>query len=691
MRVADELAGLLADDRGAQTIRAVQRLLRQARPPADGDREQAPPRLGRVGRWAIVDSPAGRGLRGFEAAPGMGSTWSRVDEVPGKGEARRVVLLGESAARGYLLDPVYTPASVLQQHLDAAADGRRYQCVDLAQTSIELSGLRELVAAAAHLDTDTLVMFAGNNWTISAYELGGPDDTALLARALGAGGYRRMRDTLLADVLEPQVRGLLADLLRLRERAGVHLVVVVPEFNLTGWSPLAAAQAVDVPMLADDALVRWYELRSQALAAVAAQRWDAVGGLTAAMVELDGGLSPVPGYLTGLALCAGGDHAAAREAFERSRDSLCGLIVKYLPRTPRIVQDLLVEFCTAHDVDCVDLRQVLAHDEASPLPDPEYFLDYCHLSDCGIERAMGAVAARITGRPAGAATPRPLAPRPLADDWTRAVSLLLAATYNAFCGQPVDVVRGYLDRALRACPRVRELMASLNSLLARPGPVWASPHLAPLAREPNAAVIFERLSAYRPDQSRLWSLRECLMDLVGPPEPGGTRGSEELLDIATTALGVGAVPNYTRPRCYLQATVHTTEVRFLLPAPVDGVLRLVHRRRGGSARPVRLALNGAELGAFVAGRLWATSEFPVPEHATRSGINLLRLTWPGPAVSLRTRLAADMDSLARGEVPYVLPLFGELYSLTFLPRGEGCVGDGLADGPPAAVAVGSGP
>ena len=40
--------------------------------------------------------------------------------------------------------------------------------------------------------------------------------------------------------------------------------MVVPEFNLTGWSPLAGVKEMDVPMLPEAALERWYELRSSA-------------------------------------------------------------------------------------------------------------------------------------------------------------------------------------------------------------------------------------------------------------------------------------------------------------------------------------------------------------------------------------------------------------------------------------------
>ncbi|SCF07853.1 hypothetical protein GA0070558_12562 [Micromonospora haikouensis] len=691
IRAADRLADLLGDARGAETVRMLQwlRATSQPAPVTSADRP-TPSGPARIGVWDVVDTGSGPGLRRTDGVPtAEASTWSTVRDVLGKGAARRVVLLGESAARGYLLDPVYNPATSLTRHLDTG-NGPDYQCVDLARTSLSLGQLRQMVGDLARLAPDVVVVFAGNNWSISAYEGIHPGRSALLAGALRAGGYRAMRNTLLDEVLLPQVDALLDDLRRLRDEAGVQVVLVVPEFNLCGWSPLGPVDAVDVPMMPEKALSRWYTARRKALSALTEGRWHDLADLAGEMTGLDGGLSPVPGHLLGTALTALGRHAAARDAFEQSRDSVCGLMVKYLPRTPRLVQDRLVAFARAHRLDIVDLRAELCRDDAPELPDPDHFLDYCHLSHSGVDRAMSAVARRITDGEAGA--PEPTEPRATAGRTgpgpaepataggrEQAVSLVLAATYNAFCGQPSAVVRRYLDRALAAHPPIRAMLAALDRLLARPGPVWASPQLGPLAADPNAALMFERLSDYRPHESRLWTLRDCLADVAGDSGSGPSGGARpdgaparpasafELLDITSTILGVGAVRNYTPPRSYLQANLRETEVRLALATPVDGVLRVTHRHRAGSPDPVRLTVNGTTVGEFTAGPDWRVTDLRVPAAVTRGGANTIRLSWPGPAVDNATRIREDAAALGRGEPPYVLPLFGELHSLTFHP------------------------
>ncbi|WP_229402867.1 hypothetical protein [Micromonospora okii] len=596
------------------------------------------------------------------------SVWADVDEVPGKGDAARVVLVGESTARGYLLDPVTNPTRALQRHLDTVAD-RRFQCLDLARTSIDLPDLHRLVRASGHLDADHLVVLAGNNWTTWAYELSGLGDATRLADGLRRDGYPGLRRALFDEVLNPRIGAFLDELLRLRDRTGVQPLLVIPEFNLTGWSPVGGSRYVDVPTLRPDELRRWYDLRARAVAALAAQRWTAVQGAAREMVALDGGLSPVPGYLLGRALLAAGDAAAARQAFEQSRDSLCGLMVKYLPRTPRMIQEQLVTFCREHDVPSVDLRVTLARADQPELPDEQCFLDYCHLSDVGVERAMAEVAGRLTGR-----TVVPGATDPTVGAWQRAVSLVLAATYNAFCGQPAETVRPYLHRAVEADPDIVDLLASLARLLSRPGPMWSSLDLPRLAREPSAAVMFERLGEYRPDQSRLWFLRQCLAELLAEPAESAVEVAEaappsevELLDIATTPLGGGAVLNYTDPRCYLQANVPTTELPLGLPRPAAGCLRLVHRCREAGPEPAVVTVNGTPVGRLVAGRQWRTTELAVGADVTRVGLNTVRVGWPVPTTSLSDRIDSDVAALARGAAPYVLPVFGELYSVRFVP------------------------
>ena len=689
---ADRLATLLSDQRGTEAILALQRLLRVSQaeapperrddcppydPPAPG---QAAPRLG---VWEVIGTLAGPGLRRLPDQPVWETcVWSADGNIPGKGGARRVVLVGESVARGYLMDPVYNPAVSLRRCLETIGSPHTYQCVDLAKTSVALPELRQIVRQVPSLDPDVLVVFAGNNWSTASWDVPHTDYPHDLPEILRSEGYPGVREALVRRFVLPRVEALLCELVRLRDRRGVRLVFVLPEFNLRGWSALGAGVAeIDVPMLPGQNLVRWYTAKSRALRALADADWAVVRRAATEMAELDGGLSPVPGHLLGRALEAQGDTPGARRAYERSRDSVHGLPVKHLPRMSRLLQDTVRAFCRDHGVDCVDLSRLLESCDTPELPDPRHFLDYCHLSRSGIDLAMGEVARLITGAVE--------APKLAADDpWVDAVGLLMAAAYNAFSDQPPESVTQYLRRAVDTDPRIRELMITMAGLLDRPGgPLWSGTGFADLIREPNAAVVLERLGDYRPDRSRLWSLRRAMAQLLGPdalPSPRPAAAAE-LLDIATTTLGFGAVPNFTPSRCYLQANTMGTRITAVLAQPRDRVLRLIHRRREGEPGSVLVRVNGTQMASFASAPRWSTTELLVPASALRAGLNLIDVVWPGPAVTWETRIAQDADALARGEHPYVLPVFGELFSARLLE-----VPDGTVLSPSTADSAGSG-
>lgn len=650
-----ELAERLEGDDGARILRLLLGLRALGSDPGSAP-EQRPTQIldQQIGVWDIVDGPAGPGMRRRpEYSLFESNVWADVAEVEGQGDAERVVLIGESSARGYLLDPVLTPTSHLQSVLESGA--RRFQCIDLARTSADLDELRRLVGAVAQLRPDHLVVYAGNNWAISSYR---SELLPELAADMRAGGYPALAEAFDREMLLPSVTTFLSELASLSDRNGIKVVLVVPEFNLTGWSPIDGEDRIEVPALPVTELRRWYRLRADALRARSRREWTAVLPLVEEMSALDGGLSPVPDHLRGEALAALGRPGPAREAYERSRDSIHGLFLKDLPRTPRLVQDLLVEAADVHDFGLVDLRVLFARGDAPGVPDPRHFLDYCHLSDSGISLMMSAVADVIQGR----RTPTPPLPAGITDR-QRGVSLILAAIYNAYCGQPTEVVVRYMERALAAAPEVRGLLDSLNRMQTRPGPAWANPDFARLVAEPNVARILIPLAEMTPRGTRLWSLREAL-DISGFPiaAPDHAERTVELIDAECTPLGTGKVPNYTPSRCYLQATTASTSLSFV-PAGTAAVrLHILYRMRHPCDEPALFELNGRKLGFLPPAMQWTRAEFVVTENVV-AGLNTVTVTWGIPEIDVSCQVSADSLAMERGEFPQILPVFGEIFSL----------------------------
>ena len=155
--ITERLGELLADERGTIILAELQKLhlatsLPTVRPAIPSDEH-----LG-IWRW---DHEGGAAI-----CPGVDSDerrlWSEIESIPPKTDKVRVVLLGESAARGYLFEPHLTFAKQLARVLDVIGK-RQWDVVDLAKTGLTRGELTRLVASIELVKPDILVMFVGNN------------------------------------------------------------------------------------------------------------------------------------------------------------------------------------------------------------------------------------------------------------------------------------------------------------------------------------------------------------------------------------------------------------------------------------------------------------------------------------------------------------------------------------------------
>jgi hypothetical protein len=654
-RQADELARLLSGARGAETLAALQRLrMHQAgpqAPPAAAAPVQAAgggPDDGQdVGVWRTERSAAGVGLRrrDVDANPWH---WARADYIPPAAGAQRVILMGESVARGWGYDPVLNPAMALERQLDKAAPGR-YQCVDLAQAGAMAEDLTRLVGQLPATAPDVVVVIAGNNW--GCFPGSRAELISELANGLAGHGYATMRRRFIDTVMLPRARGLTDSLLALHAEHGVRVIVVIPDFNLRGWAP---PPSVEVPLLASGRLTRWFELHARATRACDEQRWSDAAAAAREMAGLDGGTSPVTGQLLARAAIGLGDGTLARAGLEASRDALAGLGICYTPRIIREIRDLLAKFAAGNGFRCVDLGKALASEDIPELPDPTLFWDYCHLSDTGIERAMSAVADAVLDLPAGTTRPGP----PPADAEFLALVQVVAAAQAAFLGQPASTVGLHLRLALQAEPDIRTVLTWLAETMEGTGPMWARPAVEPLSGLRPLASLFGHVALTTSTPAELWTLRGCLEEVLGRT-PDTAPGAADLL--ADPFREGHRPPNLTPGRAYHTATARRARLAFGVTHPADSRVDLVYRGGAATGPDATVAVNDQLLGTLPPATGWTAARLEIPAAALRPGVNWLSIDWPEPDIDAERALAADCSAMARGELPFMLPVFGELF------------------------------
>src|SRR5258707_278238 len=241
------------------------------------------------------------------------SFWANVGRIEPRKARKRVVLIGESVARGFLYDPQFTPAMALEKILNLHLGDGEIEVIDLARTNLSFE-VQELALSALLLEPDMTILFCGNNW-----DPGPPSrlempalDTVL--REQGIPGLKRLGEAKLAA----RVTGLVDEIASVYRERKVPLLWIVREFNLGDWRDALT----NAPYLTEGLNQQWIALREAAEKAFVEGELGLTGDLASRMVGIDQGTCVTPLYL--LAECGRqkGDVEATRRYLEMARDAV---------------------------------------------------------------------------------------------------------------------------------------------------------------------------------------------------------------------------------------------------------------------------------------------------------------------------------------------------------------------------------
>src|SRR5882757_4690061 len=92
------------------------------------------------------------------------TSWAKTHRLFPTSPNKRIVLLGESVARGYFYDPRYNVATELRDILKQWDILAHNEVIDLAKVGCGPEELLGLARSCLVLKPDMIVVFAGNNW-----------------------------------------------------------------------------------------------------------------------------------------------------------------------------------------------------------------------------------------------------------------------------------------------------------------------------------------------------------------------------------------------------------------------------------------------------------------------------------------------------------------------------------------------
>jgi hypothetical protein len=635
----------------------------ESAPPAD-----AGPAAGRIGIWTRDPSDPLAPYRRIERLRRDWRLWADIDAIDASPGRRRIVLLGESAARGYFYDPVFAPATVIEGLLRRAPALAEVTVVDLARSNIDPGRLVALADQARQLEPELFILFAGNNWASSA-TFDSETRRHLLAEFVADGyrGYvaavevwRKARTELALDYV-----GAIA------AKAGVPVIVVVPETNLLDWHE---ERLPIVPVLPDGRGGRWRALAKRALAALDDGRIGIAASMAADLIALDEETSPVGPAILGRCGLSEGDIDGARNLFEKARDTLRALPIESPPGCAQSIQAGLRRAGERKGFRVIDLPAVMRERLGGGLPGRRYFLDYCHLTSAGIallaEKVVEAALPLL-----GVTAPVDLAVEAPSHE-IEAGAHFMAAVHCSRWHQAGDLIDWHCREALRLSPdRAKERMRSYVEVFGRPGPPWLGAGFPVLAGSRGTPTYryFCEISPLADEELREPVLAEVIAATLGERQsaPHGEASGERVDLLLRHHFAAGSINSMLLGRVRRAfVTFHEPVSRFIIRLAEPGRYRLdiTWRMQAVEGGTVAVHLNEDPLGALPASEGWISAK--LDDLALPAGRNELVIVWPSPVDGFDDHRRRAAAAIARNAAFDPLVGFAEVHRLRLVPEAD---------------------
>lgn len=621
--------------------------------------------------------------------------WSpHLGRIEMKGDKRRVVLIGESVARGYLYDPAFTPAMALEMILAPHFGKDEIEVIDLARTNLSCATMRDVATTALQLEPDVTIIFAGNNWGAT---FPGPAGIAGLDEAVSKKGITGAK-----EVSEAQIRRMATHAVRAvsaaYESKGVPLIWIIPEFNLGDWRD----PVTNAPHLASGLNREWLNLLGEAQSAMRDGNFSRAEELAERMVEIDEGVCVAGLYILADCRRHANDPEGERGYLERARDAVSWDFSRMVyPRTYSVAREVLREEVGKYPLhQLIDLPVRFKEYLKGGIPGRRLLIDYCHLTSEGIRVSMGAAASCVLRALKGAEAPwhtlvgDHVAPPPAVE----AEASFLAAIHNAHTWQSYDLVRYYCARALSLSPHVSDFMLNFLEIQTRnacPMRMSAAEEQITLSASPLMRQYLLRLNEKRLDRMLLGAVVEALaeagfegrerLDRMRREEHSVTRREVNLLEYYYCSsadqlqelawLLSLASYNEHRPNGPQYYRAYGPVSRFIFvgeagcPVRLSLACRLPHPAPASAT--IFVELNGKPQVEIVISRDWSAWEIGLAGEVVRDGLNEVTVRWPVPEFASAEALEKSVLDLYDRIIPEFYPVFGEIHSFTASDAREG--------------------
>jgi len=605
--------------------------------------------------------------------------WSDTQKFCRKKLHKRIVLLGESVARGYLYDPYYNVAMELEAIINELFRAPYCEVVDLAKNSITMEALLDLAQESTDLDPDAVVIFAGNNWLHALRDTLGSEDYKKMFERFKKDSFAGVKE-FLEKKFERVVLSFLHSIQDIFIRRQIPVVLLIPGYNLKDWKSDSAGKSL--AWLPGDSNIQWLEAKKVAADALLNKHFDELEKAGEKMIDLDP-FNPLGYELLSEAYIFHNKKELALECLESCRDAV--LISRggnEHPRSFGIIRSTIVEQAGTFGIKVVDLPGVFNEFMKDGIPDRTLYLDYCHLTVKGIKVSMRHAAAMVIPLLSGQEIPLDQIPASSLYPAKEALAAthFCAAIHNAHSGQPRNILDYHCRQSLAYSENISTAMLQYVDFTNR----YAA---TALCRSFQDIMTGGKIKQYTAgfalgsfDRGKLLDL-ELVDSMAEAMEATGMNGTikrvkqlrqeehcvgEEKVNLLASYYSLNSLRElHIDPRpVYFQARAEESVFSFITDAVSALRFDLVYRtpNRFEADLLIDIALNdeGNVIQQIPMSKKWLICSIDVPAANLLDGVNKLFIRWPYTVEPLNE--STPVTSAARF-LSVTIPVLGEIHSL----------------------------